>query len=251
MIDPILFILVFIRITIILLFIPIFGSQIVPKTAKIGLCGFFATILSSYLHIDLSHLKEDLLILSILRDFIISLAIGLIIRFIFDGIQFAGECISYQMGLTIMNVIDPVSSNQVSLISNLKQLIALLIFFVIDGHHYLIKAIADSFLYIPIGRPILNKYLFKGIIGLSSTIFLIAIKLSAPILVAIFLTNLAMGMIARATPQINIFILSFPLYIGIVLLMMGIFMPFFVKFIKNQLYFMLINVNETIRSLGA
>ncbi len=249
--DPMLFILVFIRIAIIMMFIPIFGSPIVPWITKMGFCGFLGLIVASSLNIDVSGLGNAELFISIVMDFLLAIAIGLVVRFIFDGIQLAGEYISYQMGLTVMNIIDPLSNTQIPLISQLKQLLALLIFFAINGHHYLIKAIISSFEYVPVGSQILGKQFLKEVIMVSSGIFLIALKLSSPILMAMFVTNVAMGIIARTMPQINIFMLSFPIYIGLSLIIMGIFMPFFFKFIKKTMYWMILDVNKTIQLMGS
>lgn len=250
MVDPIAFVLIFIRITIMMMFIPIFGSQTVPWIAKMGFCGFLALSLLSSINVDFSEVGNCQIILSIISDFLVAIAIGLVIRFIFDGIQFAGECISYQMGLTVMNVIDPISATQTPIISQLKQIIALFIFFAINGHHQLIRIIAESFRYIPLSGVNINKSLLYQVITLSGLIFTIAIKLSAPILIAMFIANLTMGIIARTMPQINIFILSFPLYIGLTLVIMGIFMPFFIKFIKNCLNCMILNANKIIAIAG-
>ncbi len=249
--DILIFILVFIRISMIMMFIPLFGSPAVPWIAKMGFCTLLSIIITNSINMELSDTRSSTLILSIASSFIIALSIGLIIRFIFDGIQMAGQYISYEMGFTVMNVIDPISSTQIPIISQFKQLMALLIFFAINGHHYLIKAAVASFEYAPIGTPIFHRSVFENIIRLSGRIFLIAIKLSAPILVAMFITNLAMAIIARAMPQINIFVISFPLYIGLGLIIMGIFMPFFMKFIKNSMYSMISEIYKNLRLLGA
>ncbi|RLB07713.1 MAG: hypothetical protein DRG27_06295 [Deltaproteobacteria bacterium] len=245
--DPVLFMLVFIRVVIIVMFIPIFSSPAVPWITKVGFCGFLALIVASSLNADISGLGNGELFMSIITDFLMATAIGLVIRFIFDGIQLAGEYISYQMGFTVINIIDPMSNTQIPIISQLKQLLALLIFFAINGHHYLIRAIASSFEYIPVGSYILSRQFLKEIITVSSRIFLIALKLSSPILVAMFITNVAMGIIARTMPQINIFMLSFPIYIGLGLIIMGIFMPFFIRFIENEINWMILDVSKIIQ----
>jgi len=249
--DTVLFMIVFIRIVIMMMFIPVFGSPTVPWIAKMGFCGFLALIVTSNLNLDISGLGSAELFISIVRDFLIAIAIGLVVRFIFDGIQLAGEYISYQMGLTVMNIIDPLSNTQIPIVSQLKQLLALLIFFAVDGHHYLIKAVVSSFEYVPVGSQMFGQQFLKEVIKVSGRIFLIALQLSSPILVAMFVTNVAMGIIARAMPQINIFVLSFPVYIGLSLIIMGVFMPFFFKFIKNSMYLMILDVNKTIQLMGS
>jgi len=249
MLDLIIFMLVFIRISTIMMFIPIFGSPNIPWIVKAGFCLLLSIFVAGSINMNLSSMDNTILIFSIVSDFLIAISIGLIVRFIFDGIQIAGQYISYEMGFTVISVIDPLSNVQSSIISQLKQLIALLIFFAINGHHYLIKAVVASFRYIPIGKLVFGQYFFKNIVDLSSRIFIIALKLSVPILIVMFLTNLAMGIITRAMPQINIFILSFPVYIGIGFITMGIFMPFFVKFIKNSIYWMITDMYKNLQIL--
>jgi len=249
--DLTVFILVFLRVSIILLLMPVFGAPNIPWMVKAGLSLFLSLIVVNTINMNAENINNNLLILMIISDFFIALSIGFMIHFIFDGIQMAGQYMSYQMGFTIVNVIDPVSSSQISIISQFKQLLALFILLAINGHHYFVWMTPVSFKLIPIDKIANPDYLFMNIIKLSSEIFIIALKLSSPIVITMFFANLAMGIIARTMPQINIFILSFPLYIGLGLLLMGLFLPFFAEFVKHLIYQMIGNIYDNLQLLGA
>ncbi len=250
MIDPVVFLLVFIRVSLILMFIPMFGSPMIPWIVKAGFSLLLSICILSSMNVNIETLSNGMLFLSIISDFVVALSIGIIARFIFDGIQLAGEFISYEMGFTVVNIIDPLSNVQVSLLSQLKQLIAILVFFGINAHYLLIKVIFESFKYIPLGKPVFSEGVFENIIKLSSKIFLLGFRLSVPVIITMFIVNIALGIMNKVMPQLNIFILSFPIYIGLGLLIMGIFMPFFVRLIKESIDFMIAEIYRNIQLMG-
>jgi flagellar biosynthetic protein FliR len=140
----------------------------------------------------------------------------------------AGELIGVDMGFGIVNIIDPMSGEQVSLIGQYKYILSLLLFLIINGHHFLLNALRGSFLAIPLGAANFRGMITDQIIFMSTEIFKIAIQISGPALVALFLTTFVMGIIARTVPQMNIFIVGFPLKIFVGLFMLAISLPLFV-----------------------
>ncbi len=133
----------------------------------------------------------------------------------------------------IVNVIDPQTSAQVSIIAQFQNIITLLIFLIIDAHYWFILSIAKSFELIPLLGFCFTDSLMESIIRLSCNMFDIAAKLAAPIIAALLFTSVALGLIARTVPQMNIFIVGFPLKIAIGLLGVGFSLPLLSYMLRN------------------
>jgi flagellar biosynthetic protein FliR len=140
--------------------------------------------------------------------------LGYAVLLLFVGIQFAGQFAGLQMGLDIVDVIDPHSSGQISIIGQYLNILAILILLTIDGHHLVLQGLARSFEVIPLGGIVLKEALMLKLIALSSEVFIIAIKISAPVVLALFLVSVALGVLARTVPQMNILVVGFPVQLA-------------------------------------
>ncbi len=220
------FLLVFIRVFAIIYSFPFLGGKNVPWQAKSGLAGVLSIIFLSLIPAQRIPLNVWIIGIGVIKEFLIGFTLGFIIRLVFDGIQLGGQFIGYQMGFAIVNVIDPYSSNQVSIIAQFKTLLAILIFLTINGHYILIAAIKKSFLLVPILGWSLKGPLTSQILRLTGNIFAIGLKIAAPVLVTLIFTHIALALVARTMPQINVFIVGFPLEIGVGFFILGASMPF-------------------------
>ena len=173
------------------------------------------------------------LALGLFREIILGAAIGLAVKIFFAAAQLAGQTVGYQMGMAIANVMDPATSAQVPILAQFNNLIAVLIFLVINAHHWFIRALAESFNRIPLGGFDFSPAVFEHLIRLSSTMFLVAVKIGAPVIVALLLTSVALGLVARTVPQMNIFMVAMPLKIVIGLVFLGICLPHMVSFLRQ------------------
>jgi flagellar biosynthetic protein FliR len=140
---------------------------------------------------------------------------GLIARLIFTAVEFGGTIIGYQMGFAAANVFDPQNERQISLISQMQNVFAILIFLAIDGHHIFLRTAVESFHLLPPGGIDLSGDAIPFLIELSSHMFVLAVQFSAPVLAVLLLSGLILGILARTFPQGNVFLLSFPLNIAI------------------------------------
>ena len=167
------------------------------------------------------------------------IAVGAIIGFgfatLFFAIRMAGDIVGLQMGFAIVNIIDPNTTGQVSLIGEFKYILALLILLVIDGHHMMITALVDSYRLIPIGTAHFGDGAFNQIVRLTATAFITAVKIGAPMMITLLLTEVALGIVARTVPQMNIFIVGFPLKIGIGFLVLGASLPLLAQLFSRAL----------------
>jgi len=227
-------VLVFIRIGAILVTAPLFGSSNVPLQLKAGLSVVLAMAvfpIINFQEVYLAHVPS--LVTAIAGEVLIGVIIGFTARLLFAAVQLAGQLVGFQMGFGIVNVIDPQTSTQVSIIAQLQNVITLLIFLTVNAHYWFILAIAKSFELIPPLGFCFTDSLMEAIVGLSCDMFVIAAKVAAPIIAVLLFTSVALGLIARTVPQMNIFIVGFPLKIAIGLFGVGLSLPLFSCMLKN------------------
>jgi len=209
------FFLLLIRASFIIFFAPVIGSRLVPSMAKIALAAFLAFMafpVKTALYLPENYVA---LIITVLKEMLIGLSIGFASRLIFDGIQFGGQYVGYMMGFAVVNVIDPQSEAHMPIISQYENIIAILIFIVIGGHLWFFSAFHDSLLALPLGYHLKSLGWIPFIVKLFGDIFVIAIKVNAPIFLVLFLIQLVMAVIARVVPQMNIFMVGFPIQIAV------------------------------------
>ncbi len=216
------FLLVFIRITGLFVIAPIFSRRSIPLYHKIGF-SFMLTILiiNTIPNPELGtyqHILQFVFLLA--KEFVVGIAIGYVAYLIFNGIYLAGQLIDMRIGFGMVNVLDPLSNIQIPITANFYFIICMIMFLGIDGHFILINAIAKSYNFLPIGAATFNEALINDILSLFTNIFFIGFKIAAPVTAAILVTDVALGVISKAVPQINVFVLGMPLKIGVGLLIM-------------------------------
>lgn len=213
----VLFVLLFVRITAMIAVAPFVGHQTIPAQMKVGLglfCSFvlFPLASSSGVSTDVSLFT---LILLVVREMAVGLILGFATGIIFAGVRYAGELISFDMGFSVANVFDPETGAQTPVIGEFLYLFTMAIFLGINGHHFVLQALQLSYTAVPIGSWTLNGPLAESLIKLVGLVFVIAVKFAAPIIISLFLTNVALAILSRIMPQMNIFTVSFPLKIGV------------------------------------
>ena len=229
------FFLIFLRVGAIMMFIPIFDSRNIPVLFKAGLVFSVSILLFPILKLDTIPFINSAIPfgIGVTGEIMMGAIIGLSIKLIFAGIQLAGQLSGFQMGLAIANVMDPVTSAQVSIIAQLNNLMAMLIFLTINAHHMFLRALAESFRLIPPFDVQFSNSLIEHLISLSGNMFIIAIKVGAPVIVALLLTNVAFGLIARTVPQMNIFLVAMPIQIVVGLLFLAFALPYLLLFFRQ------------------
>jgi len=152
----------------------------------------------------------------------IGLAIGLGASLVFAAMMQLGELLAVQGGLGAAQTIDPATGASSPAIGLALESLALLVFLVIDGHHLLLGGIAESFRLYPVGGALPEAEVFLEVARLGASVFEISFQIAAPVTVAIFVQNVATGVLGRAMPQLNILIVNLPLHVALVLLMIGL-----------------------------
>lgn len=234
----ILFILLVVRISGIFVAAPIFARSNFPALMKIGLSVTIAFILVPILGEGQIFDVENFfsLILFSLNEFIIGIIIGFISFIYFSVLYLAGTTIDTQMGFGMVNVFDPQTNTQIPVMGNFYNNVFSMLFIVANGHHLLIRALVYSYNLLPVGFTIsINIDGVNHITGIMTDMFIMAFKFGAPVLVAIFLSNILLGILARTMPQMNVFIVGLPLKIFVGMLTVIITLQFMIPF-SNRLF---------------
>lgn len=218
------FLLVLTRVSVILFLFPIFGTQVLPGLVKAGLSLVISLGLYTVVKADPLYFPNSIVGLAIfmVSELIIGAILGLSVRMFLSAVQLAGQLISFQMGFAMINVIDPQTGGQVSILDEIGYWMVLLVFLLLGGHHIMIYALAESFQLIDMGMISLKKELMMTFLTLSSDIFIISLKIGAPAIVALLFVSTAFGLSAKFSPQMNIMIAAFPIQIVVGLIFFGI-----------------------------
>lgn len=222
------FLFVFVRVLGILTIAPIFGHRTVVSQVKVGVALMVAVALFPVVPTVLKqqpHLM--LLVLSIVRELLMGLLIGFVSTLVFLAVKFAGELIGLEVGFGVANILDPMSADQISILGEFQTLLATLIFLAINGHHLILRGLASSFDMVPLGGANLSGLLGQNLISATGNVFVMAIQLSAPVMATLFLTTLALGIVARTIPQMNVFIVGFPVKVMVGMAMVMLTLPMF------------------------
>lgn len=222
------YLLIFARISSLLVVAPLFGSRNIPLSFKMGLSLLISFILLPVVKPNIIVPPNFITFISLVaKEVFVGLILGFASILIFAIVQFAGHLIDMHMGFAIMNVIDPQAQAQVTVIGQFMYLIFFLLFLIVNGHHLILKALFESFDIVPLSGAIYNAPLTQNFIIMTGRIFTTGLKIALPTIGLLFLAELSMGIIARTVPQINIFLVGFPLRIALGLFMVGASLPLF------------------------
>lgn len=228
-----LYLLILFRVSGLFISAPIFSSRNLPTTIKIGLSACLALIIFPIIPAE-GVMIDSLLTFAtgIIGELAIGFMFGFVSSLIFAAIQTGGQLIDTQMGFAMVNVFDPQSGIQVPLIGNFKYLLALLIFLITNSHHYFLYAIINSFYKVPLLSFAYNQAIIHYLIQSFANSFLITIQIALPVFGTLFLAEVALGIIARTVPQMNVFIVGIPAKIALGITALYLALPLYVYFLK-------------------
>lgn len=236
----ILYFLIVVRLTSLIAVAPIFGHESVPPQLKIALglflaLAFYPVASKDFNVIALSDFQLLSFALLVIKEVMVGMLLGFAVSIIFYAALMAGEIIGFNMGLGFSQFFNPMLGQSTSFMGNFFYLISLLIFLVINGHHFLLQALQSSYSSVPVGGFSVNEFMYEELMKLSRTLFIVGVKISAPALVALFLSNVVLGILSRVVPQMNVFIVGFPLQIGVGTVVLLIVSPLIVFVFKKLL----------------
>jgi flagellar biosynthetic protein FliR len=229
---------------------PMIGGRTVPPQIKIALVVMLGIALSPL--IRLPPMSRDALEMTagLASELVIGLVIGLAVRLLFGALEVAGDLLGTQMGFSAIQLVDPMTNQQSAVISEYFRIIAALVFLSINAHLVVVAAIVTSYDAIPPFGATLSSAIGEEVIELSRHMFVIALQLAAPVLVAMVLINLLLAMLGRAVAQVNVFIMSFPITIVGGLLVLGLALPYTVSLFEREFMGLHDTIERLLRILG-
>lgn len=211
----------FTRITAFVMASPLWGHSSVPNQAKLGLAALVSVVIAATLPP-----LPDIPIYSwaglgiMVEQVIVGVAMGLTVKIMFAAVQAAGEYIGLQMGLGFATFVSPDTGANTMILSRLFYMITLLMFLAVDGHLITLETLATSFKTLPVGLLGLNAGAMELLVRFGGTIFVSGMLLALPLVGALLVVNLSLGILNRSAPQLTVFSVGFPtsLLLGIFLL---------------------------------
>ncbi len=204
--------------------LPIFSGGTTPALVRLGLAVTMALVVFPVAEpfLPAVALTPGGLGLLVANEALLGLMVGFTARILFTAVELGGTIIGYQMGFSAANVYDPQSQHQVSLIGQFQNVLAILLFLALDVHHLFLRAIVDSYRFLAPGGLDLAGGAIPYLVALSGDIFVLGVRFAAPVLAVLHLSGLVLGILARVFPQLNVFMLSFPVNIGLSFLVIGL-----------------------------
>lgn len=231
------FLFVFVRITAVLTTAPLFSNKAFPILAKLGLSLILSYLIFVFMSKDYIHLEISIwfIVINVIKEIITGALIGFSVNLVFYAISFAGTLIGFDIGLGMAQIFNPSEEISNNVLGEYLYILAILVLIIINGHHYIIRAITYSFTIIPLGHYTINERVYEFIIKMGASVFVLAVKIASPILVSFFLIHLAEGILARIIPQMQVFFVTYPLKIALGLGLLIVSIPLYLYMIKNLL----------------
>jgi len=209
----------------------------VPVAVKVALGIFLAFVLFPMVSAGRPQIDVTLgsLIILVLKEASVGMAIGFVSGLVFQGVQIAGNLMGFDLGLSMANLYDPENGVTNNVVAELLAMVALMIFLAVNGHHFILEALSVSYRTVPIGAFSPGPSLSGALISLTGMTIAVGVKLAAPVIVTSFLINIALAVLARVSPQINVFFVTVSLKTGAGLLVIMASAPLVVAVFKKLL----------------
>lgn len=231
---------------------PILGNKEIPARIKVGLAFAITIVVAPTLSIPASldpASAQGLLVL--IEQIIAGLVMGFAIRIIFTSVEMAGDLAGMQMGLGFASFYDPQNASFTPVVAQFLGIIAALIFLAADGHLYMLAALSDSFRDFPIGAHITSGRAFRTLVEWGGSMFGNALQFALPLIGALLITNLALGILTRSAPQLNIFAVGFPITIAVGFIALMLSIPYLAPLMEYFTHSTLDTVSRVVQQLGA
>jgi flagellar biosynthesis protein FliR len=231
---------------------PILGNKQVPARIKVGLAFVITVVIAPTLNIpaDIDPASAQGLFV-LMQQIVAGLIIGFSIRLIFSAVEMAGDLAGMQMGLGFASFYDPLNASYTPVIAQFLGIIAALTFITMDGHLYMLAALSDSFRDFPIGTSAPSAKAFRTVAEWGGSMFSNALQFALPLIGALLITNLALGILTRSAPQLNIFAVGFPLTLAIGFAALMLTIPYLAPLMEYFTHAGLDTVSRIMLQLGA
>jgi flagellar biosynthetic protein FliR len=213
---------------------PVLGDQQVPIRIKIGLALLLTVIIAPTLdpppNVDVASVVG---LMMLLQQILAGVALGFTMRLIFAAVEMSGEIAGMQMGLGFASFFDPANASFTPVVGQFLTMIATLAFLALNGHLYMLEALANSFHTFPISQATPHAVALHTLVAWGGNIFAYALQLSMPVIGALLLTNLALAILTRSAPQLNIFQIGFPITLAVGFAALLLTLPYLAPLMEN------------------
>lgn len=231
------FIWPFVRILALVSSAPILGNPGIPLRVKIGLALLITFVLAPVIGtMPAVEPGSAIGLLIMAQQIVIGVAMGLAMRIVFTAVEMAGQLIGMQMGLGFATFFDPQNAAQTPVVGSFLGLIATLFFLALNGHLLMIEVLAQSFHVLPVMAQPLSVTGWRALVGWGGEVFLAGLLLSMPIMAALLITNLALGIMTRAAPQLNVFSVGFPITLAAGFVVLAVALPYFAPLFERLIH---------------
>ncbi|WP_047390836.1 MULTISPECIES: flagellar biosynthetic protein FliR [Chitinibacter] len=206
----------FLRILGLMLADPFFSSRRIPIRVRVPLAIALAIVVAPALPPmpSVPVVSPDGMLIA-MRELLVGVAMGFVMRLTFTAVEMAGHLAGLQMGLGFASFYDPQNASNTLAVAQLLSLLMLLMFLAVNGHLLMLRILLESLIQLPVGQVQLNARGFELLALYGGVIFRTGVLLSLPVLAVLLITNLAIGVMTKAAPQLNVFAIGFPLTLGI------------------------------------
>ncbi|MDR7235726.1 flagellar biosynthetic protein FliR [Neobacillus drentensis] len=248
------FLLVFVRITSFMITVPVFSGRQIPNTYKIGFSVVLSGLCVGVMNEPIQSFSMGSMVLLIFKEFMVGLVIGMVANILFYAVQFAGALLDLQIGFSMASLFDPTFGTNSQLTGRFKNIIAVLVLLATNAHHLLIQGILASFDWISVQAFVpawMDGQLSTFLLECVQQMFLIGFMMAAPLIGTLFIVDVALGIIARTVPQMNVFAIFPPVKILIHFGMYIFILPSFIYLLKVLFETMFGSMNSILKIMGA
>lgn len=233
------YLLILVRMSTFIYTAPIFSIKSIPMKVKAAISVFLTVIVASMIPVEtLSYSTVYGLAFLVLKEALVGLLIGFIASICTQIISFSGQLLDIEIGFSMASEFDPINQSQITVTGNLLTYLVMLTLLVTDLHYYLIRAIIDTFKYIPVGKAVFSFGMYKIMVKFIVDFFIIGFRIMLPMFAAILIVNTVLGILAKVSPQLNMFVVGFQLkiFVGFAILLIVVRMlPGISNFIVSEM----------------
>jgi flagellar biosynthetic protein FliR len=204
---------------------PIASEAVIPRLVKIVMSVALAFLMAPLVQVPASlSIFSGAGLLAAVQEVLIGVAVGMVVTLAFEALTFAGQTISLSMGLGFATLVDPQRGAQTTVIGQMFMIMGILTYLAINGHLMLLGVLAESFQSIPVGAAHIDKHFLLSVVLWGARVFETGLLIALPAVIALVIVNLALGVVTRAAPQLNLFGIGFTvtLLCGFFVLIVGL-----------------------------
>ncbi len=228
--------LFFARVTALMATGPFFSNTAIQPHVKAALSAFIALLMTTAFADQQPPITMEAfaLVPLVFKEVLVGALLGFCSNMLFHAVRLAGGLADFDMGFQT-SLLFNIDAGAPTLVGEIQSLATIMIFLILNGHHFLIESIFASVKAVPLTTFVLTEASVEGLVRLVTMAFIIGVKIAAPVLISLFIANLSLALLARAAPQINVFALSFQVKIIVGLLVLFLSVPLFIILVKSSL----------------